>query len=104
MKKINYEEIISRMVFFKQKANLSSRETSLRMGYSERFFGKVECGDIELKMRVFLDFLDIVGINIFDFFYLGKEYNPSDKDFFELFSNLSTENKNTIIDLMKKLK
>ena len=39
-----------------------------------------------------------------DFFYLGEKYNKEDKNFLELFANLSAENKAVIIDLMKKLK
>lgn len=103
-KKLDYNDVINRMGFFRSKANLSARETSLRLGYSEQFMKRIENKTVELKVSTLLDFLDIVDISIQDFFYLGEQYNKEDKNILELFNNLSNENKQTIIDLMKKLK
>ena len=103
-KKLDYNDVINRIGFFRSKANLSARETSLRLGYSEQFMKRIETKTVELKVSTWLDFLDIVDISIQDFFYLGEQYNKEDKNILELFNNLSNENKQTIIDLMKKLK
>ena len=103
-KKLDYNDVINRIGFFRSKANLSARETSLRLGYSEQFMKRIENKTVELKVSTLLDFLDIVDISIQDFFYLGEQYNKEDKNILELFNNLSNENKQTIIDLMKKLK
>ncbi len=104
MNKIDYDEIIERIGFFRTKANLSLRETSMRLGYNPQFMKTIENKSIELKMRTFLEFCDIVDITPQDFFMLGKNYNKEDKYVLELFGELSSENKKTIIDLMKKLK
>ena len=103
-KKIDYNEVIARMGFFRNKANLSARETSFRLGYTEQFITRIENKSVELKVKTLLDFFDIVGITAQDFFYLGKEYNEEDKNVLELFSNLSKDNKQLVIDLIKKLK
>ena len=103
-KKIDYNEVINRIGFFRTKANLSARETSLRLGYSEQFMKRIENKSVELKVSTLLDFLDIVDITPQDFFYMGEHYNKEDKNVLELYNNLSDDGKQTIIDLMKKLK
>ena len=39
-----------------------------------------------------------------DFFYMGEHYNKEDKNVLDLYNNLSQDGKQTILDLMKKLK
>ena len=101
---IDYNEIINRIGFFRTKANLSARETSLRLGYSEQFMKRIENKSVELKVSTLLDFFDIVDITPQDFFYLGEHYNKEDKNVLDLYNNLSQDGKQTILDLMKKLK
>ena len=93
MDKIDYDEVINRIGYFRNKANLSMRDTSGRLGKQ-----------IELKVKTLLDFCDIVDITVQDFFYLGKEYNKDDKYMLDMFNSLSADSKRTIVDLMKKLK
>ncbi len=102
--KITYNDIINRIGFFRNKANLSARETSLRLGYSEQFIKRIENKSVELKVKTLLDFCEIVDITPQDFFYLGDSYNKEDKNVLELFNNLSLENRQMIIELMKRLK
>ena len=42
MNKLTYDDVINRIGFFRNKANLSARETSLRLGYSEQFVKRIE--------------------------------------------------------------
>lgn len=102
--KIDYNEVIARMGFFRNKANLSAREASLRLGYSEQFIKRIENKSVELKVSTLLNFLEMVDVTPQEFFYLGKNYNKEDKNILELYGNLSSDNKQVIIDLMKKLK
>lgn len=83
---------------------MSLRETSGRLEYNPQFMKAIKNKQVELKISTLLDFCDVVGISIQDFFYLGENYIKKDKNVLELVSNLSDSNKNTIIDLMKKLK
>ncbi len=104
MKQIDYDEVINRFGYFRNKANLSARDLSERLDYNPQFVSTIESKKIELKVSTLLKFFEVVEITPQDFFYLGKEYNKEDKNLLEMFSSLSNENKNTIIDLMKKLK
>ena len=104
MNKLTYDDVINRIGFFRNKANLSERETSLRLGYSEQFVKRIENKSVELKVSTLLDFLDIVGITPQDFFYLGTNYNKDDKELLEAFGALSDKNKETIMTLIKSLK
>ena len=103
-KKIDYNEVINRVGYFRTKSNLSARETSLRLGYSEQFMKRIENKSVELKVSTLLDFFDIVDITPQDFFYMGEHYNKEDKNVLDLYNNLSSDSKQTILDLMKKLK
>ncbi len=103
MNKIDYNEIINRFGYFRNKANLSMRELSGRLGMNAQFVKTIESKQVELKVKTLLDFCEIVGIDIRDFFYLGKDFNGEDKNLLEMFHSLSPDNKKIILDLMKKL-
>lgn len=102
--KITYDEVIDRVGYFRTKANLSLRETSTRLGYNPQFMKTIENKSIELKVSTLLEFCDVVGIDIQDFFYLGKQYSTDDKHLLELFASLSDDSKKLIVELMTKLK
>ena len=102
--KINYDEVLNRLGYFMNKANLSARATSLQLGYSEQFMKRIFNKSVELKVSTLLDFFNIVDITPQDFFYLGSSYNKNDKNLLEMFNNLSNESKEAIINLMKLLK
>lgn len=104
MKNITYDDVIRRLGYFRNRANLSMRETSLQLGYNPQFISTIENKSIELKVKTLLDFCDLVDITPQDFFYLGEQYNKEDKNVLDLYNNLSADSKQTILDLMKKLK
>lgn len=103
-KKIDYNEIINRIGFFRNNSHLSARETSLMLGYSEQFMKRIENKSVELKVSTLLELFDIFEITPQDFFYLGDHYNKQDKNVLDLFNGLSSESKQIVIELMKKLK
>ena len=104
MKNLTYDDIINRVGYFRTKANLSLRETSTRLGYNPLFMKTIENKSIELKVKTLLDFCDVVDISIYDFFYLGENFNKDDKNILEKFNALSNSNKKVIIELIEKLK
>ena len=65
---------------------------------------RIENKSVELKVSTLLEFFDIVDITPQDFFYMGEHYNKEDKNVLDLYNNLSQDGKQTILDLMKKLK
>lgn len=103
-KKIDYDEILVRMGYFMNKANLSARGVSLQLDYSEQFMKRILNKSVELKVSTLLKFFEIVDITPQDFFYLGTEYNKEDKEVLDMYNHLSAESKQTILDLMKQLK
>lgn len=92
------------MGYFRTMANLSMREASLQLGYNPQFISTIESKTIELKVKTLLDFCELVGITPQDFFYMGKNFNQEDKNILNLFNHLTDENKQLIIELMKRLK
>ena len=67
MEKITYDDVITRMGYFRNKANLSMREASLQLGYNPQFMSTIENKTIELKVKTFLEFCDLVDITPQDF-------------------------------------
>ena len=103
MKKLTYDDIIDRVSFFRTRANLSLRELSARLGYNEQFMKTIENKSVELKVKTLIDFCDATHITLQDFFYLGEGFNKDDKNILDLYNNLSYENKQKIIDMIKGL-
>lgn len=104
MNKLTYDDVINRVGYFRNRANLSLRETSLRLGYNPQFMKTIEDKSIELKVKTLLNFFEVVDITPQDFFYMGDQYNKDDKNVLDLYNGLSADSKQTILDLMKKLK
>ncbi len=99
-----YKDILFRIGYFRNKHNLSARETSLQLGYSDSFINRIERNNVELKVSTLLSFMNLIGISPMEFFYPKPENYEKDKEIFLLITSLSEENKRTIIDLAKKLK
>ncbi len=104
MKEIEYKDILNRIGFFMNKENKSARALSLDLDYSEQFMKRILNESVELKVRTLLDIFKILKITPQDFFYLGTEYNESDKAILEMFSRLLPDSKKIVIDLINKLK
>lgn len=104
MNKMNYKDILFRIGYFRNKNNLSARETSLQLGYSESFINRIERETVELKVSTLLQFMNICNITPEEFFYYKPENYEKDKELLEIIKSLSNENKNSLIDIAKRLK
>lgn len=103
-KKIDYNEIIRRLGYFRNKANMSRRDASLKLGHGEQFMKRIENKDVQLRVTTLLEFLDLVEITPQEFFYLGTDFNRKDKELLEMINSLSNENKENVINIIKNLK
>lgn len=103
-RKIDYDEVLARIGYFRNRVNLSARETSFRLDRGELYLTRIENKQVELKVSTLLNLFEIFGISAQDFFYLGKEYNEEDKYLLDLYSGLSSENKKFVVEFIKKLK
>lgn len=99
----NYKDVIYRLGYYRNKNNLSAREASLRLGYSDSFINRIERFNVELKLSTLLEFLELVEINPFEFFYPNPENFKEDKQLIESINNLSKDDKDTILELVNKL-
>ena len=72
------------------------------LGHSKTYFYRIESGNIQLTLDKFLDTLDILQVTTTEFF--SSILKEEDKDVLDLYNNLSQDSKQTILDLMKKLK
>lgn len=104
MSKYTYEEIINRLSSLRIKAGYSMREISLMLGYNSQFMKTIENQRIELKVRTLIDFCEIIGITIEDFFRQNYISNAQDKELIEMIENLTNEDKQLIYTLTKKVK
>lgn len=102
--KMNYDDIVFRIGYFRNKRNLSARETSLRLGFSDSFVNRIERKSVELKVSTLLNFLDLVEVDIQEFVYPNIENYKEDSELLKMINSLSEENKLMIKDIIKKIK
>ncbi len=96
------KEILSRIGYVRNKANLSAREVSLRMGMSPQYVAQLESGRIVLTVEKLLQILEICEFPIERFFSSNiAEYNV-DNELKLLIESLPLDKKKNIIEFIKK--
>lgn len=63
------KEVIERIGYFRNKANLSARALSCTTDKNKAYITKLEAGEYEPSMRVILDIINACGITPEEFFY-----------------------------------
>ena len=96
------KEILSRIGYVRNKANLSAREVSLRMGMSPQYVAQLESGRIVLTVEKLLQILEICEFHIERLFSSNiVEYNV-DNELKALIESLPLDKKKNIIEFIKK--
>ncbi len=96
------KEILSRIGYVRNKANLSAREVSLRMGMSPQYVAQLESGRIVLTVEKLLQILEICEFPIERFFSTNiADYNV-DSELKTLIESLPIDKKKNIIEFIKK--
>lgn len=96
------KEILSRIGYVRNKANLSAREVSLRMGMSPQYVAQLESGRIVLTVEKLLQILEICEFPIERFFSSNiADYNV-DNELKALIESLPIDKKKNIIEFIKK--
>lgn len=96
------KEILSRIGYVRNKANLSAREVSLRMGMSPQYVAQLESGRIVLTVEKLLQILEICEFPIERFFSSNiADYNI-DNELKLLIELLPLDKKKNIIEFIKK--
>ena len=96
------KEIISRLGYVRNNANLSAREVSQRMGMSPQYVAQLESGRIVLTVEKLLQILDICNFSIERFFSPNIADYSVDKELVALIEDLPTDKKKNIIEFIKK--
>ena len=96
------KEILSRIGYARNKANLSAREVSLRMGMSPQYVAQLESGRIVLTVEKLLQILEICQFPIERFFSSNIDDYNIDIELKSLIESLPINKKKNIIEFMKK--
>ena len=95
------KEILARIGYVRNKANLSAREVSLRIGMSPQYVAQLESGRIVLTVEKLLQILDVCEFSIERFFSPNiADYNV-DTQLKDLIESLPTDKKKNIIEFIK---
>lgn len=99
---MNIKEIISRIGYVRNTANLSAREVSLRMGMSPQYVAQIESGRISLTVEKLLMILEICNFPIERFFSSDIASYQVDTELADLINSLPVDKKKNIIEFIKK--
>ncbi len=95
------KEILSRIGYVRNKANLSAREVSLRMGMSPQYVAQLESGRIVLTVEKLFQILEICEFPIERFFSADIVDYDVDNELKSLIEALPTDKKKNIIEFIK---
>ena len=106
MKNITSERkfLIDRLGMLRNRANLSARELSQRMGKSIAYIAKFENGDFNIPTEALMDAILICGSTPEEFFWEDITNYKEQKELITKFNQLSKNSKDTIISLINNLK
>ena len=96
------KEILSRIGYVRNEANLSAREVSLRMGMSPQYVAQLESGRIVLTVEKLLHILEICKFPVERFFSSNIDNYNVDNELKSLIDSLPVNKKNNIIEFIKK--
>ena len=88
--------LIDRLGYARNRANLSARELSQRLGYSVAYIAKFDNGDFSMPAEVLLDAINICGMTSEEFFFHDLNKYKEDK---EILSKV--KDKTTIVAINK---
>lgn len=96
------KEILLRIGYVRNKANLSAREVSLRMGMSPQYVAQLESGRIVLTVEKLLQILEICDFSLERFFSPNIVDYTVDKELRALIESLPIDKKKNIIAFIKQ--
>lgn len=99
---MDYKEFLVRLGYVRNKANLSARELSLRMGKSAQYIGMVERGRFQLSIGNLFQVLEICNFSVARFFSDDFYDYDENREIERLLENLSSDKKKSLIDFLKK--
>ncbi len=99
---MDIKDILTRIGYVRNSANLSAREVSLRMGMSPQYVAQLESGRIVLTVEKLLQILEICNFSVERFFSSNINDYTIDNELKDLIESLPTDKKKNIIEFIKK--
>lgn len=96
------KEIIYRIGYVRNQANLSARELSLRIGMSPQYIYQVESGRIVLTMEKLLNILEVCEFPLERFFAPNIQDWEIDTELRDLLEKLPADKKRHMIEFIKE--
>ena len=96
------KDIINRLGIVRNKANLSARELSLRIGMSPQYISQIENRRISLSVEKLLDILEVCDCSLEKFFSDDFGGYDADIELLKIIKTIQSDKKNSLIDFLKK--
>lgn len=93
------QDLIIRIKQARDKANLSARELSLRLGKNDSYINKVESKSFFPPVEMLLKIIECCNITPEEFFYRDLLSYQEDKKLLDYFNRLSKKQKQAILNL-----
>lgn len=95
------KDIIMRIGYFRNRANLSAKALSYAIGKNHAYINKMEHGEYEPSMQVILDIIEACGTTAEEFFYEDINSYKLDKETLTLLKKADENKKLAIHALLK---
>ena len=95
------EDLVYRIWYFRNKANISARDLSLRLGKHEAYVSKLESKDFNLPTSVLLDIFDILQVEPEMFFAKDFDTYNKDRELIDLILRLPYKKRELLIEYLK---
>ena len=99
---VDMKEILTRLGYVRNQANLSARQLSLQLGKSPQYIAQIENGRIALTIERLLQILEICNFSVERFFSPNIQSHYEDKELVNLIMELSQDKKKNIIEFIRK--
>lgn len=98
---MDIKDIIARIGYFRNRANLSAKALSLSIDKNPAYINKMERGEYEPSMRVVLDIIEACGTTPEEFFYEDINSYKIDKENLAIIKKLDNNKKTALKELLK---
>ena len=96
------KDVLSRIGYVRNLANLSARELSARIGMSPQYVAQIESGRIVLTVEKLLQILDVCNFPVERFFATDVTDYAVNEELKALIEQLPLDKKKNIIEFIKK--
>ena len=98
---MDIKDVLSRVGYVRNKANLSAREVSLRLGMNDQYVSQVESGKGTLSVTKLLEILEICDFPVDRFFAKDIENYEQDNELYKLILSLPADKRKDLINFLK---